>query len=167
MPDSTDDCKSVSPSCPIEDTVYGYAPNLGGNAFYALVFAISGTSDGLAFLPGGSVVHNTESTSDFTIRICKRHGTGVFTALQKNLKIFLLGMTAAFLLILTRCIYRIPELAGGVGGHLMRQEVEFMIFDGLLILLSAILLSAGQLKAKSAAKGNCVAWLDKHMFDGV
>lgn len=24
----------------------------------------------------------------------------------------------------------IPELAGGVGGHMMRQEVEFMILDG-------------------------------------
>lgn len=28
-------------------------------------------------------------------------------------------------------LYSIPEMAGGVGGHLMRQEAEFMIFDGL------------------------------------
>lgn len=40
MPASTDDCEAVSPSCPVEDTIYGYAPNLGGNAVYAVVFAI-------------------------------------------------------------------------------------------------------------------------------
>ena len=40
MSDSTDNCEAVSPSCPVEETVYGYAPNLGGNAFYAVVFAI-------------------------------------------------------------------------------------------------------------------------------
>jgi hypothetical protein len=232
MPDSTDDCKSVSPSCPIEDTVYGYAPNLGGNAFYAAVFAICAliqcyhicrfwrswktfsiltfvgccgeccgyvgrlflhknpwngaalpiqlvllmvspsflaaalyttlralvrhfgpehtrlperfwtwpfvTADLVGFFlqcSGGVVAAAGDKnpslasvgnaimifgvsfqavimvlagilSADFAIRICKRHGTGVFTALQKNLKIFLLGMTAAFLLILTRCIYR-------------------------------------------------------------
>ncbi|MAD82233.1 MAG: hypothetical protein CL912_04660 [Deltaproteobacteria bacterium] len=40
MSDSTDDCNFVSPTCLVEDTVYGYTPNLGGNAFYAIVFAI-------------------------------------------------------------------------------------------------------------------------------
>jgi hypothetical protein len=40
MPDSTDDCKSVSAECPVSDTMYGYAPNLGGNAFYAVIFAV-------------------------------------------------------------------------------------------------------------------------------
>ena len=40
MADSTDDCEAVSPICPVEATVYGYTPSLGGNAFYAIVFAI-------------------------------------------------------------------------------------------------------------------------------
>jgi hypothetical protein len=39
MPQNTDDCKEVSPACPVEATIYGYTPNLGGNAFYAVVFA--------------------------------------------------------------------------------------------------------------------------------
>ncbi|KAH7317599.1 RTA1 like protein-domain-containing protein [Rhexocercosporidium sp. MPI-PUGE-AT-0058] len=81
-------------------------------------------------------------TADFALRIGRRHGAHVFADLPRDLKFFLSAMTAAFFLILTRCIYRIPELAGGVGGPLMRQEAEFMIFDGLLILLSAVLLSA-------------------------
>lgn len=40
LPDSTEDCKAVSPDCPVENTMYGYAPNLGANAFYFIVFAI-------------------------------------------------------------------------------------------------------------------------------
>ena len=45
-------------------------------------------------------------TADFALRVWRRHGTRVVADLPKNLKIFLIAMTAAFLLILTRCIYR-------------------------------------------------------------
>ena len=34
-----DECKQVSAECPVEDTIYGYIPNLGANAFYAVIFA--------------------------------------------------------------------------------------------------------------------------------
>jgi hypothetical protein len=40
MSDSSDKCQEVTPSCPVEDTIYGYTPNLGGNSFYAINFAI-------------------------------------------------------------------------------------------------------------------------------
>jgi len=33
-------CTEITPICPIEDTIYGYAPNLGLNAFFIAVFAI-------------------------------------------------------------------------------------------------------------------------------
>ncbi|KAL1306414.1 hypothetical protein AAFC00_005119 [Neodothiora populina] len=33
-------CTEVSPQCPVEDTTYGYAPNLGGNIFFCVVFGI-------------------------------------------------------------------------------------------------------------------------------
>lgn len=39
-----DDCEFVSATCPVSDTVYGYAPNLGGTAFYTLVFAVCAIS---------------------------------------------------------------------------------------------------------------------------
>ncbi|KAB5572785.1 RTA1 like protein-domain-containing protein [Coniochaeta sp. 2T2.1] len=268
MPDSTDDCEAVSPSCPVEATVYGYTPNLGGNAFYAVIFAICAlvqfyyicrfwrlwkvfsimtfigcvgeccgyigrlflhknpwngaalpiqlvllmvspsflaaalyttlrtlvqhfgpehtrlperfwtwpfvTADLVGFFLqcGGGILAATGEknpslgsagntimifgvsfqaaimvvagllAADFALRIGRRHGARVFSLLPRDLKIFLLAMTAAFFLILTRCIYRIPEMAGGVGGPLMRQETEFMIFDGLLILLAVVLQTA-------------------------
>lgn len=232
MPDSTDNCKVVSPNCPVEATVYGYAPNLGGNAFYAVVFALCAliqcyhicrfwrfwktfsiltfvgccgeccgyigrlflyknpwngaalpiqlvllmvspsflaaalyttlralvqhfgpehtrlperfwtwpfvTADLVGFFLqcGGGViaaagdrnpslasVGNTIMifgvsfqaaimvlagllTADFALRIGRRHGAHAFADLPRYLKIFLSAMTAAFFLILTRCIYR-------------------------------------------------------------
>jgi len=33
-------CTEVGPGCPVSNTTYGYAPNLGGNAFLLAVFAI-------------------------------------------------------------------------------------------------------------------------------
>jgi hypothetical protein len=224
----------VSPACPIEDTIYGYAPNLGGNAFYAVVFALCAvaqcyficrywrlwkgysilvfvgavgeclgyvarillhnnpwdgasmtiqllllmispsflaaalyttlrtlvqyfgqehtklparfwtwpfvTADIIGFVaqcaggvvaamggdwadPGLASLGNIIMivgvafqavvmavagvlATDFAMRIRRRQGAYVFQNLPRNLKIFLLSMVAAFLLILTRCIYR-------------------------------------------------------------
>lgn len=49
---------------------------------------------------------------------------------SNRFKKFILACTAAFLAILTRCIYRIPELAQGWGGELMRDEPSFLVLDG-------------------------------------
>ncbi|KFA55208.1 hypothetical protein S40293_09699 [Stachybotrys chartarum IBT 40293] len=269
MSDSIDDCEQVSASCPVEDTIYGYTPNLGGNVFYTIVFAFCAvanvylmfrhwrswkgytilvllgavgeccgyvgrvlmnnnpwdgaamtiqmlllmvspsflaaalymtlrtlvqyfgpehtklparlwtwpfvTADLIGFVSqcGGGIVASMGGdgnaglatagnaimvagvafqaivmviagvlATDFTVRMRRRQSGPTFSRLPKDLKIFLCSMNAAFLLILARCIYRIPELAGGVGGPLMRIEVDFMIFDGCLIMVSVVILSA-------------------------
>lgn len=33
-------CKSVSPLCPVDQTIYGYYPNMGANAFFLALFAV-------------------------------------------------------------------------------------------------------------------------------
>ena len=33
-------CVSVNSSCPVEATIYGYEPDLGGNAFFIALFAL-------------------------------------------------------------------------------------------------------------------------------
>jgi membrane protein YdbS with pleckstrin-like domain len=45
--------------------------------------------------------------------------------------VFCITSGFAFIFILIRCIYRLPEMASGWGGELMRNEVEFMILDGV------------------------------------
>lgn len=248
MPNSaTDDCEAVSPTCPVEATIYGYTPNLGGNAFYVIVFALcvlvqcyhacrswrfwkafslltlvgcAGECCGYvgrlflhqnpwngAALPiqlvllmvapsflaaalyttlrilvqyfgpentklsarfwtwpfvtadlagfflqcaGGILASMSERNpslgsvgntvmiigvafqaavmvvaallaADFALRIGRRHGGArVFALLPRDLRIFLLAMTAAFFLILTRCIYR--YVAGTAGGSVADSQ---------------------------------------------
>lgn len=33
-------CTEVTPSCPVEATLYGYAPSLGWNRFFITLFAV-------------------------------------------------------------------------------------------------------------------------------
>lgn len=37
-------CTSVTPSCPVSATTYGYYPNLGGNIFFTILFGLCGVS---------------------------------------------------------------------------------------------------------------------------
>jgi hypothetical protein len=48
-----------------------------------------------------------------------------------KIKIFGWLVTLAYLTILIRCIYRVPEMAGGWGNSLMREEKEFLLLDGM------------------------------------
>lgn len=47
----------------------------------------------------------------------------------------------AFLTIFIRCIYRVPEMAGGWGNPLMQDETTFLILDGAMIAIACILMS--------------------------
>ena len=48
-----------------------------------------------------------------------------------KVKLFGWMVVLAYITILVRCIYRLPEMAGGWGNSLMRNEVEFLILDGM------------------------------------
>jgi hypothetical protein len=46
---------------------------------------------------------------------------------------FIGGVFVAFLTIYIRCVYRIAEMQGGWGSELMKEEVPFIILEGLLV----------------------------------
>jgi hypothetical protein len=48
-----------------------------------------------------------------------------------KVKLFAFVVSLAYLTILIRCIYRLPEMAGGWGNALMRNEKEFLLLDGM------------------------------------
>lgn len=50
---------------------------------------------------------------------------------RRNFRIFCFAIALAFTTTLIRCIYRLPEMAGGWGNELMRRETEFLILDGM------------------------------------
>ncbi|PMD34255.1 RTA1-domain-containing protein [Hyaloscypha variabilis F] len=47
----------------------------------------------------------------------------------------------AYLTVLARCIYRLPEMAGGWGNRLMQNETEFLILDGAMIAIATLCLT--------------------------
>jgi hypothetical protein len=49
----------------------------------------------------------------------------------RDFKIFAYGMLIASIAIYVRCVYRIAELAGGWANDIMRDEVGYIILDGV------------------------------------
>ncbi|GAB7327852.1 hypothetical protein MBLNU13_g11642t1 [Cladosporium sp. NU13] len=86
-------------------------------------------------------------TLDFFIRLSRNRrndvaSTGTPGALSDPKFKFYLGCSAfGFLTIFIRCVYRLPEMAGGWGGELMRREDEFMVLDGMMTAIAAICLT--------------------------
>jgi hypothetical protein len=65
------------------------------------------------------------------------------TSLLRSAKFrcFCFAIFAAYITILARCAYRIPELTGGWGSPLMRNEVEFIVLEGVMIVIAALVLT--------------------------
>jgi hypothetical protein len=53
---------------------------------------------------------------------------------SKRFRAFMGAVIIAFLCIFVRCVYRIPELTGGWRSELMRNEDEFIILEGVMII---------------------------------
>ncbi|KAK6716513.1 hypothetical protein SNK04_007461 [Fusarium graminearum] len=74
------------------------------------------------------------------VRAGEEHGAGadvkVIRASDKKTKMFVFALTAAYVAIIIRCIYRIPEMQMGWGSTLMQNETTFLILDGTMILIS-------------------------------
>jgi hypothetical protein len=51
-------------------------------------------------------------------------------------RFFVGSIIAAYITILARCAYRIPELTDGWGSELMRQEIEFIVLEGVMIAIA-------------------------------
>jgi hypothetical protein len=60
---------------------------------------------------------------------------------KTSFRCFIFAIIVAFLGIYVRCVYRIPELTGGWRSELMREETEFIILEGAMIVLSVLVLT--------------------------
>ncbi|KAM6514184.1 Envelope glycoprotein gp160 [Fusarium falciforme] len=60
-----------------------------------------------------------------------------------RLKTFFAGLSTAAILILVRCTYRVAELRDGYDGELFKEEVPFIILEGVAIVLTAFALCFG------------------------
>ncbi|KAF2123538.1 RTA1-domain-containing protein [Dothidotthia symphoricarpi CBS 119687] len=58
-----------------------------------------------------------------------------------SFRCFIAAIVIAYFGILIRCIYRIPELAMGWRSELMRNETDFIVLEGVMIVISAVVLT--------------------------
>ncbi|KAK3673999.1 hypothetical protein LTR78_006201 [Recurvomyces mirabilis] len=87
--------------------------------------------------------------ADFGWQVLKHHNrrqpTGEEVAegreLPKSFRYYAICSGIAFVLIFIRCVYRVPEMAGGWGNPLMRNQAEFMVFDGTMIAIACTLMT--------------------------
>lgn len=74
---------------------------------------------------------------DFAVRYRKsrvRSGGGSWSwgsVMSSRRNMFCVSSGFAYTVVLVRCIYRLPEMAGGWGGELIRHEGEVLVLDGL------------------------------------
>lgn len=54
----------------------------------------------------------------------------------RRMRLVIIAEVFAYFTVLIRCIYRIPEMAGGWGSPLMQKEDEFLVLDGMMIALA-------------------------------
>ncbi|KAF7587444.1 hypothetical protein BBP40_007215 [Aspergillus hancockii] len=59
----------------------------------------------------------------------------------KHTKLVVFADIFAYVTVLIRCIYRIPEMAGGWGNPLMQKEDEFLVLDGMMVALAVLALT--------------------------
>lgn len=67
--------------------------------------------------------------AEYAFRYSKAEGPG--SKLPPRFKIFVLFLSAAIILILTRCAYRIDELKDGYGGSLIHDQGLFIGLEGV------------------------------------
>ena len=64
-------------------------------------------------------------------------------AVWRNAKFrkFGVAMGGAYIAILIRCVYRVIEMAGGWGNHIMQDEPSFLVLDSSLMVVATYLLT--------------------------
>lgn len=67
--------------------------------------------------------------------------TGIELLHDRKFRLFVFAIITAYVTILARCAYRIPELSGGWRSELMRNEVEFIVLEGAMIVAAVTVLT--------------------------
>ena len=57
-------------------------------------------------------------------------------------RLFVGGLTLAYITIFTRCIFRIGEMANGWGNPIMQDETDFVVLDSVMITIATLCLTA-------------------------
>ncbi|KAM0207353.1 hypothetical protein ACHAPQ_007588 [Fusarium lateritium] len=87
-------------------------------------------------IKNGAAVRAGDETANESGSSTNGGNVKVIRATDKKTKIFVYALVVAYVAIIIRCIYRIPEMQMGWGSTLMQNETTFLILDGTMILIS-------------------------------
>ncbi|KAM5349809.1 hypothetical protein ACJ41O_006314 [Fusarium nematophilum] len=107
--------------------------NLGNNIMMAGVSFQVATLTVFAALTGLFLVRRVRARSQYPIA-----GSALETWNSTKFRWFISGLLVAFVAIFTRCVYRIAEMEGGWGNSLMRDEITFILLEGLMIVIATM-----------------------------
>ncbi|KAJ4017687.1 hypothetical protein NW752_001596 [Fusarium irregulare] len=63
-------------------------------------------------------------------------GNALQTWQSARFRWFIAGLSTAFLAIYIRCVYRIAEMRGGWGNEMMKEQIPFIVLEGVMILIA-------------------------------
>lgn len=84
---------------------------------------------------------------DFLIRYCQGSQAKADLSATKHpfsrprAHVFFAAEISSYMTVLIRCIYRLPEMAGGWGNPLMQNEKEFLLLDGMMVAMAMVAFS--------------------------
>lgn len=77
---------------------------------------------------------------EYTLRTYRRRDKLTHSAMvlwhKSSFRYFMIAVIIAYTGIFVRSVYRIPELTGGWRSELMRNEIEFLILEGVMIVIA-------------------------------
>lgn len=89
-------------------------------------------------------------TGDYLFRAAKYFGSGNVAAehldgatlwVDRKFRTFVYAMGVAYATLLIRCLYRIAEMAGGWGNHIMQDEPSFVVLESFMVLIASVVLA--------------------------
>jgi hypothetical protein len=81
---------------------------------------------------------------------------------KTSFRCFMGSIITAYVCIFVRCVYRIPELTGGWGSELMRNEPEFIVLEGVMIVIAVGVLTVFHPGYCFPALGNTIGKKNKY-----
>ncbi|KEY71918.1 hypothetical protein S7711_09121 [Stachybotrys chartarum IBT 7711] len=95
-----------------------------------------------ALSSGSARTADDYASTDSEVPPCWQGSSELVCRNGRNVRIFVWGLVVAYITIVIRCTYRIPEMTLGWGSTLMQNEATFMSLDGAMLIIACGALTA-------------------------
>ncbi|EYB24022.1 hypothetical protein FG05_03045 [Fusarium graminearum] len=107
--------------------------NLGNSIMMAGIAFQVATLSVFALLATAFCIRRVRAVKSYPL-----NGNALKTWQGARFRWFVCGLFTAFLTIYIRCAYRIAEMRGGWGNKLMKEQIPFILLEGLMILIATL-----------------------------